>query len=149
MKLQIERIFITDESRVFDADLSGGEVIVLVDQDGQVVYWNERMIRLPFHLSSPFIRLLDSETFLVVDVTHEGTPGNVWVTDGRGSILHSFHAGNAIGAVAVNDTGIWIGYADKGVFGEGISTEALVCFSRTGEVLQNLRTRKPTASVVG
>lgn len=147
MELQVETLFKMDRFSIIDADLSGGEVIVLVDQDGPVVYWNERMIRLPFHLNSPFIRLLDSETFLVVDVTHEGTPGNAWVIDGRGSILHSFHAGNAIGAVAVNDTGIWIGYADEGVFGEGISTEALVCFSRTGEVLQRYQSdfvRPPT-----
>ena len=147
MELHIETLQHTKDLRIVDADVSGDEVIVLVDQDGPVVYWNKRTIRLPFHLSSPFIRLLDSETFLVVDVTHDGTPVNVWVIDGRGSILHSFHAGNAIGAVAVNDTGIWIGYADEGVFGEGISTEALVCFSRKGEVLQRYKSdfvRPPT-----
>lgn len=147
MELHIETLHQTKDSRIVDADVFGDDLIVLVDQDGPVVYWNERTIRLPFHLSSPFIRLFDSETFLVVDVTYEGTPVNVWVIDGRGSILHSFHAGNAIGAVAVNDTGIWIGYADEGVFGEGISTEALVCFSRTGEVLQRYQSdfvRPPT-----
>lgn len=147
MELHIETLQHTKDLRIVDADVSGDEVIVLVDQDGPVVYWNKRTIRLPFHLSSPFIRLLDSETFLVVDVTHDGTPVNVWVIDGRGSILHSFHAGNAIGAVAVNDTGIWIGYADEGVFGEGVSTEALVCFSHTGNVLHRYQSdliRPPT-----
>ncbi|WP_232939549.1 hypothetical protein [Exiguobacterium aurantiacum] len=147
MELHIETLHQTKDSRIVDADVFGDDLIVLVEQDGPVVYWNERTMRLSFHLSSPFIRLLDSETFLVVDVTHEGTPVNVWVIDGRGWILHSFHAGNAIGAVAVNDTGIWIGYADEGVFGEGISTEALVCFSRKGEVLQRYQSnfvRPPT-----
>lgn len=147
MKLHIKTLHQTKDSRIIDADLSGDEAIVLVDQGGPVVYWNERTLRLPFHLSSPFIRLLDLEMFLVVDVTLEETPVNAWVIDGRGSILHSFHAGNAIGAVAVNDKGIWIGYVDEGVFGEGISTEALVCFSQTGNVLHRYQSdfvRPPT-----
>lgn len=147
MNLYIKTLYQTKDSRIVDADVFGDDLIVLVNQGGPVVYWNERTLRLPFQLCSPFIRLLDSETFLVVDVTLEETPVNAWVIDGRGSILHSFHAGNAIGAVAVNDTGIWIGYADEGVFGEGISTEALVCFSRSGEVLQRYQSdfvRPPT-----
>ncbi|MFN3634002.1 TetR family transcriptional regulator [Exiguobacterium profundum] len=135
MELHVETLIKMDGFSIIDADLSGDEVIVLVNQDGPVVNWNERTLRLPFHLSSPFIRLLDSEMFLVVDVTLEETPVNTWVIDERGKVLHSFHAGNAIGAVSVNDTGIWIGYADEGVFGEGISTEALVCFSHTGNML--------------
>ncbi|XCA82118.1 TetR family transcriptional regulator [Exiguobacterium mexicanum] len=147
MELHVETLFKMDGFSIIDADLSGDEVIVLVNQDDPVVNWNERTLRLPFHLSSPFIRLLDSEMFLVVDVTLEETPVNTWVIDERGKVLHSFHAGNAIGAVSVNDTGIWIGYADEGVFGEGISTEALVCFSHTGNVLHRYHSdliRPPT-----
>ncbi|WP_214761717.1 MULTISPECIES: hypothetical protein [Exiguobacterium] len=147
VKLYIKTLHQTKDSRIVDADVFGDDLIVLVNQGGPVVYWNERTLRVPFQLSSPFIRLLDSETFLVVDVTLEETPVNAWVIDERGKILHSFHAGNAIGAVAVNDTEIWIGYVDEGVFGEGISTEALVCFSHTGNVLHRYQSdfiRPPT-----
>ncbi|TCI65206.1 MULTISPECIES: hypothetical protein [unclassified Exiguobacterium] len=147
MEVYVESLFQTDGSSIFDADLLGDELIILVDKEFPVVYWNERTLRLPVQLSSPFIRLLNSETFLLVDVTMEETPVNAWVIDERGTFLHAFHAGNAIGAVAVNESGIWIGYVDEGVFGEGISTEALVCFSRTGEVLQRYQSdfvRPPT-----
>lgn len=34
MELQVETLFIMDRLSIIDADLSGGEVIVLVDQDG-------------------------------------------------------------------------------------------------------------------
>ncbi|TCI30633.1 hypothetical protein EVJ33_04860 [Exiguobacterium sp. SL-10] len=147
MELRVETLYETKNLRIIDADVLGDDRIVILDENCPIVHWNERKLRLQLHLSSPFIRLLDSKTFLVVDVTMEGTAINAWVIDERGSILHSFHAGNAIGAVAVNDTGIWIGYADEGVFGEGISSEALVCFSRTGEVLQRYQSdvvRPPT-----
>lgn len=147
MKLLVEVLFQTNKSRIVDADLSDDELVVLGDDEMPIVYWNERTLRLPFHLSSPFIRLLDSETFVVVDVTIEEKPVNAWVIDKQGNVIHSFHAGNAIGSVAVNDTGIWIGYVDEGVFGEGISTEALVCFSRTGKVLHRYQSdflRPPT-----
>lgn len=117
MKLIVEVLFQTNKSRILDADLSDDELVVLVDDEMPIVYWNERTLRLPFHLSSPFIRLLDSETFVVVDVTLEQKPVNAWVIDKQGNVIHSFHAGNAIGSVACNDTGIWIGYVDEGVFG--------------------------------
>ena len=55
-----------------------------------------------------------------------------WIRMDRSII--PFHAGNAIAAVVMNDTGIWIGYGDEGIFGDGISTEALVCFSKEGTV---------------
>ena len=142
MELHIETLHQTKDSRIVDADVFGDDLIVLVDQDGPVVYWNERTIRLPFHLSSPFIRLLDSETFLVVDVTHEGTPVNVWVIDGRGSILHSFHAGNAIGAVAVNDTGFGSAMPMKGCSGKGypprhssVSRGQVKCYNAISQIL--------------
>lgn len=147
MKLLVETLFQTEESKIFDADLLGDKLIILAEKEFPVIYWNERTLKLPVHLSSSFIRLLDSETFLVVDVTHEGAPDNAWIINEQGTVFHSFHAGNAIGAVAVNDSGIWIGYVDEGVFGEGVSTEALVCFSRTGEVLCRYQTdfvRPPT-----
>ncbi len=147
MEMRVETLFQTKGSRIVDADLSGDELIVLVDEEMPIVYWNDRTLRLPFHLSSLFIRLLDSKTFLVVDVTLEETSVNAWVINEQGNVIHAFHAGNAIGSVAVNDTGIWIGYVDEGVFGEGISTEALVCFSRTGKVLRRYHSdflRPPT-----
>lgn len=98
------------------------------------IEWNESVISLNHHKHVSGIRIIDKNHLFIWAFTLEGEPINAWVLNARGHIKHSFHAGNAIAAVAMNDTGIWVGYGDEGIFGKGISTNALVCFSKEGAV---------------
>ncbi len=98
------------------------------------IHWDELVIDLKRHDYVSGIRIIDENHLFIWAFTLEGETINAWVLDAAGDIKHSFHAGNAIAAVVINETGIWVGYGDEGIFGEGISTEALVCFSIGGTV---------------
>jgi hypothetical protein len=48
----------------------------------------------------------------------------------------------------VTSDGIWISYFDQGVYGEGISTQGLVLFKTSGEVLYRFRTDKKIGVII-
>lgn len=98
------------------------------------IHWNGLIMDFKCHKYVVGIRIIDENHLFIWAFTLEGEPINAWVLDADGDIKHSFHAGNAIAVVVINEAGIWIGYGDEGIFGEGISTEALVCFSTEGAV---------------
>ncbi|MCC5892024.1 MULTISPECIES: hypothetical protein [unclassified Exiguobacterium] len=128
-----------------DADWWGEELITLHHADGvAIVTWRANTIKLKLDLTDPFIRVIDEATFVIVDFTRDDTKPNAWTVRTDGSIETSFHAGQCIASVAVDTSRIWVGYGDEGIFGEGIATEALVCFSKGGDVLfrYNPETRK-------
>lgn len=130
---------------VLDADRWGEELITLHITDGiAVVTWRGETIPLDLELTAPFVRVIDESTFVLMDFTREDTKPNAWTVRTDGSIETSFHAGQCIASVAVDTSRIWVGYGDEGIFGEGIATEALVCFSKDGDVLfrYNRDTRK-------
>ncbi|TCI45719.1 hypothetical protein EVJ27_07570 [Exiguobacterium sp. SH3S2] len=132
-------------NRLLDADLWGGTIITLHQaDDAAIVTWRGEEIKLALALTDPFIRVMDETTFVLVDFTRDNLRPNAWVVRADGSIETSFHAGTFIASIVVDESGIWVGYGDEGIFGEGISTEALVCFSRSGYVLfrYNHDTRK-------
>ena len=125
-----------DEIEVVDFDLqkSMGSARLVKSNHRFYINWDELVIDLKQHEYVSGIRIIDENYLFIWAFTLEGEPINAWVLDTHGQINHSFHAGNAIAAVVMNDTGIWIGYGDEGIFGDGISTEALVCFSKEGTV---------------
>ena len=125
-----------DEIEVVDFDLqkSMGSARLVKSNHRFYINWDELVIDLKQHEYVSGIRIIDENYLFIWAFTLEGEPINAWVLDTHGQIDHSFHAGNAIAAVVMNDTGIWIGYGDEGIFGDGISTEALVCFSKEGTV---------------
>ncbi|WP_214692323.1 hypothetical protein [Exiguobacterium sp. s160] len=125
-----------DEIEVVDFDMqkSMGSARLVKSNHRFYINWDELVIDLKRHEYVSGIRIIDENHFFIWAFTLEGEPTNAWVLDTHGQINHSFHAGNAIATVVMNDTGIWIGYGDEGIFGEGISTEALVCFSKEGSV---------------
>lgn len=128
-----------------DADRWGEELITLHLTDGiAVVTWRGETIPLDLELTAPFVRVIDESTFVLMDFTREDTKPNTWIVRADGVVEASFHAGQCIASVAVDASGIWVGYGDEGIFGEGIATEALVCFSKGGDVLfrYNPETRK-------
>ncbi|STO08185.1 hypothetical protein [Exiguobacterium aurantiacum] len=128
-----------------DADWWGEELITLHRADCvAIVTWRANTIKLKLDLTDPFIRVIDEATFVIVDFTRDDTKPNAWIVRTDGSIETFFHAGQCIASVAVDTSRIWVGYGDEGIFGEDIATEALVCFSRDGDILfrYNHETRK-------
>lgn len=81
------------------------------------------------------IRWVDNLHLLVATYEQEEDNVNVFIIDLAGHLLHSFHGGESIQEIAVGSEGIWISYFDEGVFGSGISTEGLVLFDKTGQLL--------------
>ncbi|ACQ69159.1 hypothetical protein EAT1b_0226 [Exiguobacterium sp. AT1b] len=125
-----------DEIEVVDSDArkSIGSARLVKTNHQFYIHWNGLIMDFKGHEYVAGIRIIDENYLFIWAFTIEGEPINAWVLDADGDINHSFHAGNAIAAVVMNDTGIWIGYGDEGIFGDGISTEALVCFSKEGAV---------------
>ena len=129
---------------IVDADwVEEGKVILFQETSSFRIQFNEKTITPPLLLGDPKVRILDWSTFLLVDYAAEASI-NAWVFNQEGEVKSAFHLGQSIASVGVNADGIWVGYADEGIFGEGISTEALVCFSKDGDVLfrYNRDTRK-------
>ncbi|MGO9336792.1 MAG: hypothetical protein ACLPY1_04705 [Terracidiphilus sp.] len=61
-----------------------------------------------------------------------GGRANVYST--AGALIRILNIGDAIEHLqTLPDGRIWVGYFDEGVYGEGISTQGLVCFDRFGE----------------
>lgn len=79
------------------------------------------------------IRWIDDNHFLAA--TYESDNENVFIVDLSGRLLHSFNGGEAFEEIVVGKEGIWISYFDEGIFGNGISTEGLVLFNMTGNIL--------------
>ncbi|MGI1822542.1 MULTISPECIES: hypothetical protein [unclassified Exiguobacterium] len=125
-----------DEIEVVDSDArkSLGSARLVKSNHQFYIHWNGLIMDFKRHEYVAGIRIIDENHLFIWAFTLEGEPINAWVLDADGDIKHSFHAGNAIAAVVMNDTGIWIGYGDEGIFGDGISTGALVCFSKEGTV---------------
>jgi hypothetical protein len=66
--------------------------------------------------------------------------GRANLYDCAGSLLHTLNLGDAIEDLqTVPDGKIWVSYFDEGVYGEGISTQGLVCFDRSGTPLFRYR----------
>ncbi|MCT4782271.1 MULTISPECIES: hypothetical protein [Exiguobacterium] len=122
--------------KLVDADRWGEEFITLHLADGNaVVTWRGETISLNLDLTAPFVRVIDETTFVLMDFSREDTKPNAWIVRTDGVVKTSFHAGQCIASVVVDASGIWVGYGDEGIFGEGMATEALVCFSKDGDVL--------------
>lgn len=79
------------------------------------------------------IRWIDDNRFLAA--TYENDKRNIFIVDSSGKLLHSFKGGEAFEEIVVGKEGIWISYFDEGIFGNGISTEGLVLFDMTGNIL--------------
>jgi hypothetical protein len=66
--------------------------------------------------------------------------GRANLYDCAGSLLHTLDLGDAIEDLqTLPDGKIWVSYFDEGVYGEGISTQGLVCFDRSGAPLFRYR----------
>lgn len=93
----------------FDMQKSMGSARLVKSNHRFYINWDELVIDLKRHEYLSGIRIIDENHFFIWAFTLEGEPTNAWVIDADGDIKHSFHVGNAIAAVVMNDTGIWIG----------------------------------------
>ena len=68
--------------------------------------------------------------------------GRANLYDGAGALLRTLNLGDAIEDLqTLPDGRIWVSYFDEGVYGEGISTQGLVCFDRSGTAVFRYRQR--------
>ncbi len=81
------------------------------------------------------IRWIDHKTLLAVSHEEQQEKHNIFIFNSSGGAVSSFYGGMGIEDIVVGGEGIWISYFDEGVFGSGISTEGLVLFDITGNVL--------------
>lgn len=81
------------------------------------------------------IRWIDGLHILVATYENKKNEENVFIIDLTGRLVHSFNGGEYIEEIAVGKEGIWTSYFDQGVMGSGISTQGLVLFDSTGNVL--------------
>lgn len=123
---------------IVDADWKDqyGIAIILKMKNKTVIHLNNVEIDVSFtRCSLLHIRWIDGLHILVATYENEEDEENVFIIDLSGRLLHSFLGGEAIEEIAVGKEGIWISYFDEGVYGNGISTEGLVLFDVTGNVL--------------
>lgn len=97
-----------DEIEVVDFDMqkSMGSARLVKSNHRFYINWDELVIDLKRHEYVSGIRIIDVNHLFIWAFTLEGEPTNAWVLDTHGQIDHSFHAGNAIAAVVMNDRGI-------------------------------------------
>ncbi|MCJ1908953.1 hypothetical protein [Planococcus ruber] len=80
------------------------------------------------------IRWINASTFLVAAMGAGENEDSIFIVRADGTLLHSFFGGDSIAEIVAGEEGIWISYSDEGIFGDGISSEGLVLFDRTGQV---------------
>ncbi|MFP3728519.1 hypothetical protein U8V72_25385 [Priestia filamentosa] len=78
------------------------------------------------------VRWVNENEFIVVDTRCEDEQPNAVVINTKGELVRSFNCGDGISDIVVSAKGIWVGYFDEGVFGEGISTEGAAFFDFKG-----------------
>lgn len=145
MKIMETEIFSVLESNttfyeILDADwhVDFGTVILLKEEGkAEVLFNNNRGFTLPEYVSTefPLVRMFAEDKILLANPRNEKGEDNIFLMGIDGQLLSSFNAGDGIMDMIIVEEGIWISYADEGIFGEGISREGLVLFSFNGEPL--------------
>lgn len=124
--------------RIIDADWkdSYGLVLVLKEDHQYRILLNHEHVFVPaIIMNFPIVRWINKDTFVIANVRTKLNKDNIFILNSSGTIFNSFHGGDAIEAMEVSKEGIWISYFEEGIYGRGISTEGLVLFSFTGQVL--------------
>lgn len=125
-----------EEVEIVDADWKDkyGLAVILRRHKKTFVQLNGVEITVSFTAYKlSMIRWIDDNHFLAA--TYESDKKNMFIVDLPGQLLHSFNGGEAFEEIVVGKEGIWVSYFDEGVFGNGISTEGLVLFDMTGNIL--------------
>lgn len=122
-------------SFILDADWNDKHGLLLVKENKRKheVLINGMQIPTEVKTKYPLIRWINKSHFVLIDTRCKGRNHNAFIINTNGELTHSFHCGDAISDVQVNKEGIWVGYFDEGIYGEGISTEGLVFFSLDGK----------------
>ena len=123
---------------IIDADWHDkyGLILVTKEKNKYRVVINGTPIEASFSIHYPLVRWVDNSQFILVDTRCKGKQHNAFIHYINGTLITSFHCGDAISDVQVNKEGMWVGYFDEGVYGDGISTEGLVFFSLKGNLLK-------------
>ncbi|KAB7709248.1 TetR family transcriptional regulator [Bacillus aerolatus] len=113
-----------------------GLVVILKEQRQFMIRLNNDNFLIPnIKLGFPMVRWIDKDTIVIANPRNESQKDNVFILNLSGTILSSFNGGDGIEGIEVSKEGIWISYFDEGVFGDGISTEGLVLFSFSGNII--------------
>jgi hypothetical protein len=128
-----------DSYKIIDADWKDdyGLVVILKEKRQFMILLNDdNILTPPLKLHYPIMRWIDKDKLLIADPRNDTRIDNIFILNlTTGTILGSFNGGDGIEDIEVSKEGIWISYFDEGVFGNGISTEGLVLFDFTGNVI--------------
>lgn len=123
------------KSVIVDADWNDkyGHLVILKTGNKYQIVINDCTIDSPFKITTPLIRWINEQEFLIVNSRTRSKSHNLCIISKDGAVKSSFYCGDAVEDVSPNKEGIWVSYFDEGVFGKGISTEGLVLFSYGGQ----------------
>lgn len=127
-----------DSYKIIDADWKDhlGIVVILKEKrQFMILLKDDNFLLPPLKLHYPIVRWIDEDKLLIANKRNDTKMDNVFILNLAGTILVSFNGGDGIEDIEVGKEGIWISYFDEGVFGNGISTEGLVLFDFTGNVI--------------
>ena len=128
-----------DSYKIIDADWKDdyGLVVILKEKRQFMILLNDdNILTPPLKLHYPIMRWIDKDKLLIANARNDTRIDNIFILNlTTGTILGSFNGGDGIEDIEVSKEGIWISYFDEGVFGNGISTEGLVLFDFTGNVI--------------
>jgi hypothetical protein len=114
-----------------DADAHGNYIALF---DNAQVWSHDRHVHLPRHFTTPLIRAVNREQFLIVEAW-QPPADNGFFFDWNGRQLGSFLAGHGIADVLVHAGRIVISYVDEGVLEGGIpSGEGVAVFDVRGQL---------------
>lgn len=113
-----------------------GLVVLLQEKRKFIIFINNKTFLTPsIKLHYPIVRWSDKDRIVICNPRVDSKEDNVFILNLAGTILDSFNCGDGVEDIEVGKEGIWISYFDEGVFGDGLSTEGLVLFSFTGDVI--------------
>lgn len=100
--------------------------------DGQV----RTTILPPTEQEFSLVQTLGHHAFVLVNVRCAEGAENIFIYSRDGQLIHAFHGGDGIEDVrTTGDDRIWLGYFDKGVFGDGVLGNCgLTCFKPDGSL---------------
>lgn len=124
--------------KIIDADWKddNGLLVILKEKRQFLIFINDNnCLTPPIKLKYSIVRWIDTDKILIADARNETNIDNVFILDLNGTIINSFNGGDGIEDIEISEEGLWISYFDEGVYGNGISSEGLVLFDFTGNVI--------------
>ena len=132
---EVTKYIALDEEILIDIDVLDNDTYIGITDKGNVVF-PQNNIRINNVFSFPFIRLLDSTSFLIADTRTNELTDNCFVYDLKGNVIKQFYIGDGVQDIEILNDKIIVTYFDEGVYGsDGPNRHGLVILDFNGEIL--------------